>query len=228
MAQLIAFPGVSLPAAPQPPQRAKKAKPAAPAPKVVKIRRAMTMPKANRPEDLTAIATACVADNFEADAYALAQTEPGSAKHLQALQLAGIRGKLPCNNLRVFTTPEDVVQGLWKATRRVDIANAEFLLADLRRIEACNDGDDAARDRWSVIEVEAEARLWLEYERLIRIPATSVTEHRQFKYGKWHRGVGNIEWMRTYKPAFAAIIDDELAQLEAEKAARGIKRKGKA
>lgn len=228
MAQVIAFPGVALPVAPKPPQRAKKAKPAAPAPKVVKIRRAMTMPKANRTEDLTAIATARVADSFEADAYALAQTEPGSAKHLQALHMAGIRGKLPCHNLRIFTTPEDVVQGLWRAQRRVELANAEFVLAELRRWTAYHDGDEEARDRWSVVQDEAEARLWLEYERLIRIPATSVTQHNQFKRGKWERGVGNIEWMRTSKPQLAAVVDGELARLEAEKAARGTKRKGKA
>jgi hypothetical protein len=226
MAHVIAFPGVALPAAPQPPQRAKKAKPATPTPVVVRIRRGVSIAKGNRPEDLTAIATARVADSFEAEAYALAQTEPGSAKHLQALHLADIRRKLPCNNLRIFTTPEDVVQGLWRAQRRVELAAAEFALADLQRMAGHYDGDDEASERWGAITEKAEARLWLEYERLIRIPATSVTEHRQFKYGKWHRGVGNIEWMRKYKPAFAAILDDELARLEAEKAARGTKRKG--
>jgi hypothetical protein len=34
--------------------------------------------------------------------------------------------------------------------------------------------------------------------------------------------------MRKYKADLAAIVDDELARLEVEKAARGTKRKGKA
>jgi hypothetical protein len=228
MAQLIAFPGVSLPAAPQPPQRAKKGQPEVASPVVAKIRRAMVMPKANRPEDMETVVIARVADGFEADAYALAQTEPGSPKHLQALHMAGIRKNLPRNNLRIFTTPEDVVQGLWKAQRRVDIANAEYFLADLQHTRAIHDNDEEARAYWGAIRQEAEARLWLQYERLIRIPATSLTQHNQFKRGKWRYGVSDLEWMRKHKPQLAAIVDDELARLEAEKAARGTKRKGKA
>jgi hypothetical protein len=228
MAQLIAFPGVALPVAPQPPKRAKKAKPAVPTAVVVKIRRAMTMPKANRPEDLTTATIARVVATFEDDAYALAQTEPGSAKHLQALHMTGIRKTLPRNNLRIFTTPEDVVQGLWKAQRRVDIANAEYFLADLQHTQALHDKDEDAGTRWGPIRQEAEARLWLEYERLIRIPATSLTQHNQFKRGKWRYGVSDLEWMRKYKPERAAIVDDELAHLKVEKRARGTKRKGKA
>ncbi|TCM10358.1 hypothetical protein [Sphingomonas sp. PP-CC-3G-468] len=228
MAQVIAFPGVVLPKAPQPPQPAKKAKPEVASPVVVKIRRSVTMPKANRPEDMETVVIARVADGFEADAYALAQSEPCSAKHLKALQLAGIRKNLPRNNLRIFTTPEDVVQGLWKAHRRVDIANAEYFLADLQHTQALHDKDEDASTRWGAIRQGAEARLWLQYERLIRIPATSLTQFDQFKRGKWLWSVGNLEWMRAHKPDLAAVVDDELARLEAEKAARGTKRKGKA
>jgi hypothetical protein len=120
------------------------------------------------------------------------------------------------------------VQGLFKAQRRVGLVNAEWVLADLRRMEAYHNNDDDVRDHWAAVQAEAEARLWLEYERLIRIPATSLTQHNQFKRGKWRWGVGNLEWMRKYKPELAAIVDDELACLEAEKAARSTKRKGKA
>jgi hypothetical protein len=84
MGHVIPFPGTVLLEAPQPPQRAKKAKPEAVPSNVVKIRRAMRMPKTNRPEDYQAIAFARIAEGFEADAYVLAQTEPGSAKHVQA------------------------------------------------------------------------------------------------------------------------------------------------
>jgi hypothetical protein len=226
MAQVIPFPGTRLPAAPQPPRRAPKAKPEAPSPKVAKIRRSVAMPKANRPEDMQVVVIARVVASFEDDAYALAQTEPGSAKHLQALHMTGMRKTLPRNNLRIFTTPEDVVQGLFKAQRRVDIVNAEWVLADLRRMEAYHTNDDDVRHHWAAVQAEAEARLWLEYERLIRIPATSLTQHNQFKRGKWRWGVGNLEWMRKHKPELAAIVDDELANLEAEKAVRGTKRKG--
>ena len=152
--------------------------------------------------------------------------QPGSEKHLTALRMASIRKTLPCHNLRIFTTPEDVVQGLFKAQRRVDIVNAEWTLADMRRIEALHDGDEDAGEHWAAIVREAEERLWLEYERLLRIPATSLTEFNERKRGKWRWGVGNLEWMRTHKPKLAAIVDDELARLEAEKAARGTKRKG--
>ncbi len=226
MAQVIAFPGVSLPAAPQPPQRAKKTKPAPPTPVVVKIRRSVSIAKANRPEDMETIMTARLADSFEASAYALAQTEPCSEQHLNSLKMVGIRKALPRNRLRIFTTPEDVVEGLWKAHRRVDIVNAEYRLADLRHTEALHDKDDDGLAHWVAIKAEAEARLWLEYERLIRIPATSLTQFDQLKRGKWRWNVGNLEWMRVHKPELAAIVDDELARLEAEKAARGTKRKG--
>ena len=228
MAQVIAFPGVSLPAAPQPPQRAKKAKPEAPAPVVVKIRRSVSIAKVSRPEDMATAAIARMADSFEEDAYALAQTEPGSEQHLTALKMVGIRKTLPRNNLRIFTTPEDVVQGLWKANRRVEIANAEWTVADLNRMSAIDDRDEEALAHWVAIKAEADARLWLEYERLIRIPATSLTQFDQLKRGKWRWNIGNLEWMRVHKLELAAIVDDELAHLEAEKAARGTKRKGKA
>jgi hypothetical protein len=227
MAQVIPFPGTALPVAP-PPRRAPKVKPEAPSPKVAKIRRSVTMPKANRPEDMETIVIARVVASFEDDAYALAQTEPGSAKHLQALHMAGMRKTLPRNNLRIFTTPEDVVQGLWKAQRRVDIANAEYFLADLRHTQALHDKDEDAGAHWGAIRREGEARLWLEYERLIRIPATSLTQFNQLKRGKWRYGVGDLEWMRKHKPELASVMDDELARLEAEKVARGTKRRGKA
>lgn len=228
MAQVIAFPGVALPAAPQPPQRAKKAKPAAPTPVVVKIRRSVTIPKANRREDTETVVIARVADSFEADAYDLAQTAPGSERHLTSLKMAGIRKNLPSNNLRIFTTPEDVVQGLWKAHRRVDIANAEWNLADLQRMNAIDDKDLDATEHWAAVKAEAETRLWRAYERLLRIPATSLTQFDQLKRGKWRYGVGNVEWMRKYKPELAAIVDDELERLEAAKSVRGAKRKGRA
>lgn len=226
MAQVIAFPGAVLPAAPRPPQRAKKAKSASPTPVVVKIRRGVTIPKANRPEDMETVVIARVADGFEADAYALAQTEPNSERHLRSLHMAGIRKTLPRNNLRIFTTPEDVVQGLWKAHRRVEIANAEWTVADLNRMSAIDDRDEEALVHWVAIKAEADARLWLEYERLIRIPATSLTQFDQLKRGKWRWNIGNLEWMRVHKPELAAVVDDELARLEAVKAARGTKRKG--
>ena len=228
MAQVIAFPGVALPAAPQPPQRAKKAKPAAPTPVVVRIRRGVSIAKANRPEDMETITTARLADSFEASAYALAQTEPCSEQHLNSLKMVGIRKALPRNRLRIFTTPEDVVQGLFTAKRRVDIAHAEWTLADMRRMEAVHERDDDTLAHWVAIKAGAEAGLWLEYERLIRIPATSLTQFDQLKRGKWLWSVGNLEWMRAHKPDLAAVVDDELARLNAEKAARGTKRKGKA
>jgi hypothetical protein len=228
MAQVIAFPGTRPAAIPQQPQRVEKAKPETASTVVTKIRRAMPMPKTNRPEDSQTIAFAQVAATFDSKAYDLAQTEPNSEHHRLAIHMAGIRDKLPCNNLRIFTTPEDIVQGLWRAQRRVELANAEWIVANLRRMEAYHADDENARKHWSTVQDEAEARLWLEYERLIRIPATSVTEHRQFKYGKWQRGVGSVEWLRKNKPELAAIVDDELARLQAEKAARGTKRKGEA
>jgi hypothetical protein len=225
MAQVILFPGTVLLAAPRPPQRAKKAKPEAVPSKVVKIRRAMRMPKTNRPEDYQAIAFARIAEGFEVEAYTLAQTEPGSAKHVQALHMTSIRKNLPRNNLRIFTTPEDVVKGLHKAHTRVAIANAEWLLADLRHGNAIGDSDEAAQAHWAAEQNAADANLWLAVERLLRIPATSLAQFRQFKTLKLRYGVGNLEWLRMHKPELAAIMDDELARLDAEKAARGTKQK---
>lgn len=226
MAQVIPFPGTVLLTAPQPPQPTKKAKPEAAPAKVVKIRRAMRMPKANRPEDNQAIAFARIAEGFEADAYALAQTDPGSAKHVQALHMTNIRKNLPRNNLRIFTTPEDVVQGLWKAHLRVEIANAEWLLADLQCGSAIGEKDEGAEAHWTAEQEAADARLWRAVERLLRIPATSLAQFRQYKTFKLRHGVGDLEWLRQYKPELAVIMCDELARLEAMKAARGAKRKG--
>jgi hypothetical protein len=227
MAQVIPFPGTALSATSQPPQGAKKAKPEAVPSKVVKIRRAMRMPKANRPEDNQAIAFARIAEGFEADAYALAQTEPGSAKHVQALHMTSIRKNLPRNNLRIFTTPEDVVQGLWKAHLGVGIANTEWLLADLQCGRAIGEKDEDAQAHWTAEQDAADARLWLAVERLLRIPATSIAQFQQYKTFNLRHGVGNREWLRTHKPELAAIMDDELAHLEAEKAVRSAKRKGR-
>jgi len=149
MGQVVPFPGTAILAAPQSAQRAKKTKPEAAPSKVVKIRRAMRRPKANRPEDNQAIAFARIAEGFEADAYALAQTEPGSAKHVQALHMLNIRKNLPRNNLRIFTTPEDVMQGLWKAHLRVEIANTEWRLAELQHGNAISENDVDAQAYWT-------------------------------------------------------------------------------
>lgn len=226
MAQVIPFPGTALRAPPQP-QRAKKATPGAAPGKVVKIRRAMRMPKANRPEDTQAIAFAAIAAGFENEAYALAQTQPNSEDHRNALAMAGIAAKLPRNNLRIFTTPEDVVQGLHKAHTRVAIANTEWLLADLQYGNAIDDKDKDAQAHWTAEQDAADARLWLAVERLLRIPATSLAQFRQYKTFKLRYGVSDLEWLRRYKPELAAIMDDELARLAQQKAAHRAKRKAR-
>jgi hypothetical protein len=227
MAQVIPFPGTVLPAAPHPPQRVKKAKPEAAPGKVVKIRRGMTMPKANRPEDTEAIMFARMATASADRAHELAQTAPNSEDHRNALAIALASENLrPRNNLRIFTTPEDVVKGLHKAHTRVAIANAEWLLADLRHGNAIGDSDEAAQAHWAAEQNAADANLWLAVERLLRIPATSLAQFRQFKTLKLRYGVGNLEWLRMHKPELAVIMDDELARLDAEKAARSTKQKG--
>jgi hypothetical protein len=140
------------------------------------------------------------------------------------LHMTSIRKNLPRNNLRIFTTPEDVVQGLWKAHLGVGIANAEWLLADLQCGRAISEKDENAQAQWTAEQGAADARLWLAVERLLRIPATSIAQFRQYKTFKLRHGVGSLEWLRAYKPDLAAIMDDELVRLEAEKAARGAKR----
>ncbi len=228
MAKLIPFPGTKLPTMPAPVR--------APVPKpklesggatVTRIGRGRSIPKANRPEDRQTIAFARMAANFEDQAYALAQTEPNSENHRTALHMAQLSDQLPRNNLRIFTTPEDVVQGLWKAERRVAIANAEWVLADLQRSNAADDMDEDAGKYWAAEREKAEAKLWLEYERLARIPATSLSQFDQLKRVKVRYGVVSLEWLRTHKPDLAAILDDELARLNAEKAERAAARAAK-
>ncbi len=227
MAQVIPFPGTTLPAL------AAALRPAFAKPKletggatIARIGRGRSIPKANRPEDQETIAFARMAASFEDRAYALAQTEPDSKEHRLMLHMTGMADHLPRNNLRVFTTPDDVLQGMRTAQRRVDIAHAEWRLADLRRWDAADSGDKATAAYWSEQEDAAMARIWIEYERLIRIPAASHSEYSR-KVGHWDRGVGSVEWMRKYKPDLAAVLDDELARLNAEKAERAAARAAK-
>ncbi len=117
MAQIIPFPGVALPGQPErqvQPHRRRKPKPVVAESSVVRhIRGRKRIPQKNRPEDEQTIMLARLARCYAEKAYALAQTEPNSENHRLALHMAGISEKLPRNNLRIFTTPEDNIQGIW-------------------------------------------------------------------------------------------------------------------
>lgn len=192
------------------------------------IRGHKRVPKKNRPEDDQTIILRRLANSYADKAYDLAQTEPNSEKHRLALHMAGIDAKLPRNNLRIFTTPEDVLAGVWSLWRRLRIANLEWELCDEHRFEAASRGDRITESSWDKKQDEADTRRWQIYERLVRVPARTLEEVRAYKLDRrLPRGMGNLEWMRSQKPDIAAVIDDEIARLTAEKAARKAARSAK-
>jgi len=234
MAQIIQFPSgtatLGPAAAPVAKRRMPKPKTAAPS-KVSPIRPRVRVPKANRPEDEHAAMLARLARLWTQKAYELAQTEPNSEHHRMALHMAGISEKLPRNNLRVYTTATDIVEGIWKAWRRATIASLEWTLAEHRRIAALHDGDPDAKNRSKTAATNAEANAWREYERLVRVPASSLADFKHFKLDRrFESGMGSLDWMRKFKPDLAAMLDEEQAALiaksEARKAARAAKKRG--
>lgn len=234
MAEIIPFPGTKISAVHRGAKLVAKAfsnreaSASQPFPVVRTIRARGRIPKQNRAEDQDTILHARLARSFADRAYELAQTEPNSEDHRLALHMAGIERKLPRNNLRIFTTEQDRLDGIWSLWRRVRIANIEWELCDERRWEASSKGDEESRRDWEARQDEAEAKLWREYERLIRVPASRLSDVQSYKLDRrFHRGVGSIEWMRTYKPDLAAIIDEELARFNAEKSARKAERDAK-
>lgn len=228
MAQVIQFPSGKMVAEPAISVAASPNDPTFPVVRSIRERRRIS--KQNRSEDDYTIMIARMARSYAEKARVLAQTKPNSEDHRLAAHMAGIAHKLPCNNLRIFTTPEDVIQGLHCLWRLVKIANLELELFDARRYEAAmrNDRDEEAH--WSSQQDEADRKGWLLYERLVRLPAGKLSDVTNYKLSKqFTRGMGSIEWMRTHRPELASIIDDEIARLtvemEARKAARQAKRK---
>jgi hypothetical protein len=185
------------------------------------IRKRCRVPKKNRVEDENTVLIAEMAKDFAARAHALAQTEPNSEMHQLNLYMAEISARLPRNNLRLLTTREDVIQGIWKVWRQVTIAHLEWELCNQHRLDAAFRHDEDSRAHWAAQEDEAVHKRWLVYERLIRIPATRILEVKNYKLDRrFGPGMGNLEWMRRYKPDLAAVLDDELERLNAEKEAR--------
>jgi len=223
MAQIIPFPGVALAVQPAPAPE--------PAPKpptfstVSPIRSWRRVPKRNRPDDDLTIMFARLAKSWAEKAAKLAKTEPNSDDHRMALHMAGISHKLPRNNLRIFTTPEDVILGTWQLWRRLKAANLEWELYGARLSIAVDDDETA---QWARAQEAADKTRWTLYERLVRLPAASLSEVSNFKLDKrLPGGMGDIQWMRKHKPDFAAVIDEEVERLTAEKVAKKAARAAK-
>jgi hypothetical protein len=87
-------------------------------------------------------------------------------------------------------------------------------------------GDEDTAAYWSKQANEGDARVWIDYERLVRIPADTLGDFSR-KVNHWGFGVGAVEWMRKRKPELAAVLDDELARLHAERAERAAARAAK-
>jgi hypothetical protein len=229
MAQIIKFPSGTIEHEPQPaPTKPPRSPKPAVRSKVSPIKRGVRVPKANRPEDDETAMVARIAASFRERSYELAQVEPNSERHRFVQHMAGISRKLPRNNLRVFSTPDDIVEGIWKAWRRVHEVTLEWQLYDHRRMSAVHSGDEDAQRHWSALGKKAEALAWLEYERLIRIPASGITDFKTYKLDRrFERGMGSLEWMRKWKPELAEILDEEQARLVALKDARAADRAAK-
>jgi hypothetical protein len=192
------------------------------------IRKRGRVPKRNRIEDGTTVMIAQMVKDFADRAHALAQTVPNSEIHQLSLHMAGISARLPRNNLRLLTTSEDVIHGIRRVWRQVTIAHLEWELCYERRLDAAFRHDKDDRAHWAARQDEADYKRWLVYERLIRIPATRMLEVKNYKLDRrFQPCMGDLEWMRRYKPELAAVLDDELERLNAEKVARKAMRAGR-
>jgi hypothetical protein len=222
MGHIIQFPTGSDVTVQEPAEaKASIAPPLPPSSVVTALKKRARVPKQNREEDKETIFFARFAKGFAESAHQLAETEPdGMKQRTMEISARAMRRKLPRNNLRVFSTPEDVREGLTQCWRRVRIANLEWELCDERRIYAAFGGDSEGEAFWSEKQTDTDRKRWLEYERLIRVPATSLSSFNRYKLSKEFRCIGNIEWMRQWKPELAAILDEEHERLSAESAAR--------
>lgn len=234
MAQIIPFPGTAHAVAPAKIAAAvshanEGGAPASPDFPIVRpIRKGVRIPKAPREEDLLTASFARLATSFAKKADDTELTDFGSQEHCTALHMTKIADKLPRNNLRVFSTPDDVLTGLFRMWRKVSIANLEWQLADEKRMDAYHDGDADSRREWEDKLEKADAARWIMFERLIRIPCGSLTHMNHYKLDRrFPRGMGEIGFLRKHKPELAAVLDDELERLTREKLERKTKREAK-
>jgi hypothetical protein len=113
------------------PQTRKGAASAAPT-TVTPIRPKVKVPKTNRAEDEAAIYFAKFALSFEEKAYSLAQSEPNSEAHRAMLHMAGIREKLPSQNLRLMRSTLDERRDFDLRCAELEVAKAEHDLESKR------------------------------------------------------------------------------------------------
>lgn len=224
MAQIIMFPSGEV----QTDERAPVLEPATPKPtgrSVVVAIRGRRIPRRNRDEDEQTIMFARIAASASARAEEAGKKEWGSEAHRAFLGMSRITDKLPRNNLRILTTPDDIVEGLWRLWRRLSLLNLEWRLCEGRRMDAVHDHDDARRHYWSAKQDEADRRRWDMYERVARIPAQSLTDFKSYKLDRrFGGGMGCLDWMRKWRPEIAVVLDEEQERLETLKIARKIER----
>lgn len=99
---------------------------------VVPIRQRVKVRKENRPEDMVTIMLAGLANSYATTALKLAQSDPDSKEHRQALHMAGIERKLPRANLVCIVSTLDEQRDFDLRCVELEIAKAEHDLASLR------------------------------------------------------------------------------------------------
>lgn len=166
---------------------------------------------AQREEDLTCSMHARLAASWLEKAHQLAQTEPNSKDHRLALHMAGIAEKLPRNNLRVLVTPITPRQEWFdEAWRKWRVAKAAHDLAESRwSLAYCLDQQDRG-ERHKTAQIErdrTQADLNLAIEDTLRTPTV-----RKADALRKQDIIGKREWAQTYRPAWQAMVDEDVAR----------------
>jgi hypothetical protein len=195
---------------------------------VVPIRRKVKVPKANRPEDIQTSMFQGLSKQFWGEVHAIAGGDMhGSEEHLTAAIRALLcDDKLPRNHLRLFVTPEDAGAAIFQAWKVMNLRDSELELIEAQK--ACVNGTwKEWQDRLELAEKARDDA----FERLIRIPAPDLWRHGYKRNKRWSC-YGNLQWLRTQRPAWAALLDEEHARLlderKARVAARAAKKQGRA
>lgn len=175
------------------------------------IRPGIAIPAQQPDADAECITIARLAKSYDDQAYQLAKTEPNSEKHRLALHMAGLSTNLPCNNLRLLVTPvTPKAEWFYEASLRVRTARAVLALIESQCAHAFHlDSYDRGERAQRILREIDEKREALDLAILdaLRTPATKKGDVLRKQ-----EMIGKREWAEKHRPAWQAIVDEELAR----------------